>query len=147
MIRVLILDEEALVRSELGMILEAAGDIAVVGEASDGEAAVSAVTRLMPHFVLLDVPMPGADGLTAAARVLAAPGSPTLCLVPAMASPWCNRDGELPLKGVVDAPRLRILRRYYQASTRCPTGIVRSGVRSRWGSFRQPQQDELADRH
>lgn len=73
MIRVLVVDDEALVRSGLRMILEAAGGISVVGEARDGAEAVSAVARLRPEVVLMDVRMPGTDGLTAAARILAAP--------------------------------------------------------------------------
>lgn len=81
MIRVLIVDDEALVRSGLRMILEAAGDVAVVGEACDGDEAVAAVARLRPQVVLMDVRMPGADGLTAAARVLAVPEAPKVIML------------------------------------------------------------------
>ncbi|MFF0310255.1 response regulator [Streptosporangium sp. NPDC004379] len=81
MIRVLIADDEALVRSGLRMILEAAGDIVVVGEARGGDEAVTAVARLRPEVVLMDVRMPGTDGLTAAARVLAAPGAPKVVML------------------------------------------------------------------
>ncbi|MFF0244906.1 response regulator [Streptosporangium sandarakinum] len=81
MIRVLIADDEALVRSGLRMILEAAGDVAVVGEARDGDEAVTAAARLRPQVVLMDVRMPGTDGLTAAARVLAAPDPPKVIML------------------------------------------------------------------
>ncbi|MEU1725769.1 response regulator [Actinomadura sp. ATCC 39365] len=81
MIRVLVVDDEALVRSGLRMILEAAGEIVVVGEAADGDGAVAAVARLRPEVVLMDVRMPGTDGLTAAARVLAAPDAPKLIML------------------------------------------------------------------
>ncbi|MEU1387167.1 MULTISPECIES: response regulator transcription factor [unclassified Nonomuraea] len=81
MIRVLVVDDEALVRSGLRMILEAAGEIVVVGEAADGDGAVAAVARLRPEVVLMDVRMPGTDGLTAAARVLAAPYAPKLIML------------------------------------------------------------------
>ncbi|GGL16498.1 DNA-binding response regulator [Sphaerisporangium melleum] len=81
MIRVLIVDDEALVRSGLRMILEAAGDMAVIGEARDGDEAVTAVARLRPQVVLMDVRMPGTDGLTAAARVLAGPDAPKLIML------------------------------------------------------------------
>ncbi|NUR86222.1 MAG: response regulator transcription factor [Nonomuraea sp.] len=81
MIRVLIVDDEALVRSGLRMILEAAGDLVVVGEANDGDEAVSAVARLRPQVVLMDVRMPGTDGLTAAGRVLAAPDPPKVIML------------------------------------------------------------------
>ncbi|MFD1540576.1 response regulator [Nonomuraea guangzhouensis] len=81
MIRVLVVDDEALVRSGLRMILETADDIVVVGEARDGEEAVGAAARLRPHVVLMDVRMPGTDGLTAAARVLATADPPKLVML------------------------------------------------------------------
>jgi DNA-binding NarL/FixJ family response regulator len=66
MIRVLVVDDEALVRSGLRMILEAAGDISVVAEAREGNEAIEAVARHRPEVVLMDVRMPGRDGLSAA---------------------------------------------------------------------------------
>jgi DNA-binding NarL/FixJ family response regulator len=66
MIRVLIADDELLVRAGLRTILEADGDIAVVAEARDGAEAVAAVRRCRPDVVLMDVRMPGTDGLAAA---------------------------------------------------------------------------------
>ncbi|MFI7233410.1 response regulator [Nonomuraea angiospora] len=81
MIRVLVVDDEELVRSGLRLILEAAGDIAIAGEARDGAEAVSAVRRLRPEVVLMDVRMPGMDGLTAAARLLSEPDAPKLIML------------------------------------------------------------------
>ncbi|MER5646173.1 response regulator transcription factor [Streptosporangium sp. NPDC002524] len=81
MIRVLIADDEALVRSGLRMILEATGDMVVVGEARDGDEAVAATARLRPQVVLMDVRMPGTDGLAAGARILAAPDAPKLIML------------------------------------------------------------------
>ncbi|MFI7617385.1 response regulator [Nonomuraea terrae] len=81
MIRVLVVDDEELVRSGLRLILEAAGDIAVVGEARDGAEAVSAVRRLRPEVVLMDVRMPGTDGLTAAGRLLTEPRPPKVIML------------------------------------------------------------------
>ncbi|MFI6906907.1 response regulator [Nonomuraea sp. NPDC050394] len=81
MIRVLVVDDEELVRSGLRMILEAAGGIAVVGEARDGDEAVTAAARLRPEVVLMDVRMPGTDGLTAAARILAGEGAPKVVML------------------------------------------------------------------
>ncbi|MEU5562939.1 response regulator transcription factor [Micromonospora musae] len=72
MIRVLVVDDEHLVRSGLRLILEAAPDITVVGEAADGAEALVEADRLRPDVVLLDVRMPGTDGLTAAPAVVAA---------------------------------------------------------------------------
>ncbi|WFF02301.1 response regulator transcription factor [Micromonospora sp. WMMD964] len=72
MIRVLVVDDEQLVRAGLRLILETAGDITVVGEAADGAAALEQTHRLRPDVVLLDVRMPGVDGLTIAPEVVAA---------------------------------------------------------------------------
>ncbi|MET0526242.1 MAG: response regulator transcription factor [Nocardioides sp.] len=68
-IRVLLVDDEPLVRSGLRAILEAEPDIAVVGEADDGAAAVSQARRTRPDIVLMDVRMPRVDGI-AATRLL-----------------------------------------------------------------------------
>lgn len=68
--RVLIVDDQALVRSGFRMILDAAG-IAVIGEAADGEAAVDLAARLRPDVVLMDIRMPVLDGLHATERILA----------------------------------------------------------------------------
>jgi DNA-binding NarL/FixJ family response regulator len=64
-IRVLIADDQALARSGLRVILEAQPDIAVVGEVTDGRAAVEAVPRVLPDVVLMDVRMSGMDGIEA----------------------------------------------------------------------------------
>lgn len=68
-VRVLLVDDEAMVRSGLAMLLTAEPDLIVVGEAADGEAAVEETARLQPDVVVMDVRMPGTDGV-AATRVL-----------------------------------------------------------------------------
>lgn len=83
--RVLIVDDQELVRTGFTMILAAAG-IEVVGEAADGEAAVTAARRLRPDVVLVDIRMPGLDGLAATRKILA--DSPT------------TRDGQ-PIRVIV----------------------------------------------
>jgi DNA-binding NarL/FixJ family response regulator len=70
-IRVVVADDQELVRSGFVMILEAQPDITVVGEAAEGAAAVEAVRRHQPDVVLLDIRMPNLDGIEAARTVCA----------------------------------------------------------------------------
>jgi DNA-binding NarL/FixJ family response regulator len=69
-IRVVLADDQALVRAGFRALLDAQDDIEVVGEASDGDEAVRLVRRLAPDVVLMDIRMPGTDGL-AATRAIA----------------------------------------------------------------------------
>jgi DNA-binding NarL/FixJ family response regulator len=79
-IRVLVVDDEPMVCAHLRTILGSAGDIEVVGEAHDGAAGVSEVRRSQPDVVLMDLRMPGTDGLTAIGQ-LAALASPPVVVV------------------------------------------------------------------
>jgi len=71
-IKVLVADDHAAIRAGLTMILNGADGIEVVAEAADGSAAVRLATALRPDVVLMDVRMPGTDGLAATRAVLAA---------------------------------------------------------------------------
>jgi DNA-binding NarL/FixJ family response regulator len=79
-ITVVIADDQALVRSGLRMILEAEPDLTVVGEAADGADAVRLVAAVEPDVLLLDVQMPGVDGLDAMVE-LAGTGTTTRVLM------------------------------------------------------------------
>jgi DNA-binding NarL/FixJ family response regulator len=70
-IRVLLADDQALVRAGFCALLDAQDDIEVVGEASDGEHAVRLATSLAPDVVLMDIRMPGHDGLDATRTIAA----------------------------------------------------------------------------
>ncbi|GAB3164338.1 hypothetical protein GCM10027059_20260 [Myceligenerans halotolerans] len=72
MIRTLLVDDQAVVRAGYRVLLEDAGDIEVVGEASNGPAAVREAARLRPDVVCMDVRMPGGDGIAATRQILAA---------------------------------------------------------------------------
>lgn len=72
-IQVLIADDQALVRAGFRMILEIEPDLQVVGEASDGAEAVIETRRLRPDIVLMDVRMPGVDGIAATREITGDP--------------------------------------------------------------------------
>jgi DNA-binding NarL/FixJ family response regulator len=72
MIKVLLADDQDLVRAGFRMILETQPDIEVVGEASDGVEAVTVTRRVQPDVVLMDIRMPKLDGLQATSRLMAA---------------------------------------------------------------------------
>ncbi|TDD40380.1 response regulator transcription factor [Nonomuraea terrae] len=69
MIKVLVADDDPMVRRHLRTILASAGEIQVVAEAEDGAEAVEAVLRTAPDVVLMDIRMPGVDGITATAEI------------------------------------------------------------------------------
>jgi DNA-binding NarL/FixJ family response regulator len=81
MIRVLIADDEGLVRAGFRAILEAEPGIEVIGEAADGREAVAISRALRPTVVLMDIRMPGLDGLEATRRLLRAPDPPKVLVV------------------------------------------------------------------
>ncbi|MEU7869001.1 response regulator transcription factor [Dactylosporangium sp. NPDC049140] len=80
-IRVLIADDQALVRSGFRMIIEARDDLEVVGEAGDGAEAVRLAAETAPDVVLMDVRMPGTDGVTATQRLTAAGPAPRVIIL------------------------------------------------------------------
>lgn len=80
-IRVAIVDDDPLVRAGLRMILGSADDIEVVGEAGDGLEAGPVIDRCAPHVVLMDIRMPGRDGIAATAAVRSRSGAPEVIVL------------------------------------------------------------------
>lgn len=76
--RVVVVDDDPMVCDHLRTILQSAGDILVVDVAYDGAAGLDAVIRHRPDLVLMDLRMPGVDGLVATARIIALPKPPTV---------------------------------------------------------------------
>lgn len=81
MIRVLLVDDQPLIRSGLRALLELEDDITVVGEAADGAAGLALISERRPDIALVDVQMPGMDGLELARRVAADPSLGSVHLV------------------------------------------------------------------
>lgn len=81
MIRVLVVDDQALVRSGFRMILDAEADIEVVGEAADGRDAVERHRSLRPDVIVMDVRMPQLDGVEATRRINEQPGDRARVLI------------------------------------------------------------------
>lgn len=106
-VRLLLADDQAMVRGALGALLELEGDLAVVGEAGSGDEAVSMAAQLHPDVCLMDIQMPGMDGIEATAAVLAASPGTRVLVVTTFARPGYLRSAlEAGASGFVvkDAP-------------------------------------------
>jgi DNA-binding NarL/FixJ family response regulator len=71
-IRILLVDDQQLIRLGFGLVLGAEDDLSVIGEASNGAEAIDLAARLRPDVILMDVRMPGLDGIEATRRIVAA---------------------------------------------------------------------------
>ncbi|WP_228644161.1 response regulator transcription factor [Microtetraspora sp. AC03309] len=80
-ITLVIADDQAMIRAGLRLIAETAPDIEVVGEAADGHQALAVTRRLRPDVLLMDIAMPGLDGLGAARRLLDDPRPPKIIML------------------------------------------------------------------
>ena len=81
MISVLLVDDEALIRAGLKMILETAADVRVAGDAEDGRAAIEAIPRLRPDVVLMDLRMPRLGGVAATVAIRELPDPPAVVVL------------------------------------------------------------------
>jgi DNA-binding NarL/FixJ family response regulator len=80
-VRVLICDDQPLVRAGVRTLLSTQPDIEIVGDAADGAAAIAAAGRLRPNVVLMDIRMPGTDGITATGRITAGERAPRVLVL------------------------------------------------------------------
>lgn len=80
-IRLVIVDDDPLVRTGLGLILGGAPDLVVVAEGADGDEAAALVAKHRPDIVLMDIRMPRVDGLTATAKLLERPDPPRVIVL------------------------------------------------------------------
>ncbi|WP_125130950.1 response regulator transcription factor [Microbacterium sp. 10M-3C3] len=81
MIRVVLVDDQALFRAGIRMVIDSQPDLEVVGEAADGAEALAVCVTTRPDVVLMDIRMPGMDGLTATAELLARPDPPHIVML------------------------------------------------------------------
>lgn len=81
MIRVVLADDQAMVRAGLRLILETQPDVEVVGEAADGEEALRVAKQQRPDLVLMDIRMPRVDGIEATSRLIAEQPAPRVLVV------------------------------------------------------------------
>ncbi|MEV7871100.1 response regulator transcription factor [Streptomyces sp. NPDC088124] len=80
-VRVVVVDDDQLVRMVLRLIIDGEPDLTVVAEAADGDAAITVVDEQRPDVVLMDVRMPGRDGLSATREILARPAPPRVLVL------------------------------------------------------------------
>jgi DNA-binding NarL/FixJ family response regulator len=96
---VLIVDDHAAFRASASALLESEG-FDVIGEAADGEAAISECERLRPEIVLLDIQLPGLDGFDVAERLAGAADAPAVILISSRdAAAYGSRVEEAPVRG------------------------------------------------
>ena len=144
MIRVLVADDHAVVREGLRAFLALQDDVEVVGEAADGEEAVAAVASLQPDVALVDLVMPGVDGLEAIKRIRAS-DAPTRVIV---LTSFADEDKMLPavragavgylLKDVDPQALVAAIRTVHDGATLLHPAVVRELVREVAGDGREP---------
>jgi len=154
-IRVLLVDDHVVLRQGLQALLERSSDIEVVGEASDGRTAFEEVRRCSPNVVLMDILMPGMDGLTATRRIVASYPNVTVLIL-------SQRDEEryvLPvlsagasgylLKTTAADELVKAIRTVYDGGCYLPPGIAKTLLSNYCADHQttaEPKLDTLTER-
>ena len=123
-IRVLIVDDDALVRAGLTMLLAAASDIEIVGEAADGSEVEHAVAERQPDVVLMDIRMPGMDGLAATEILRGRDRPPEVIILTTF-----DADDHV-LRPCGPAPAASFSKTHHQPASSVPSGPSRPASRS-----------------
>ena len=128
-VRLVIADEQQIVREALRALVGSARDLDVVGEAQNGDDAVRLAARLLPDVVLIDVEMPGTDGVEATRRIRAA-GTATAVVVLAANGDDVRIQDALHAGAIgfllKDAPKPRLLSAIRRAALGGPTSVLSS---------------------
>ena len=103
-IRVLLADDHTLIRAGLRMVVDAEPDLAVVGEANDGREAVAMAAKLKPDVVVMDILLPGLNGIEAARRIRVEHSSVRVLAL-------SNHIGESLVRAILDAGGLGYVRK------------------------------------
>jgi DNA-binding NarL/FixJ family response regulator len=126
-VRVLLVDGEALFRRAMSAVVEEADGFEVIGESPSGEQCMVAAAQLLPDLVLMDMNLPGMDGLEATSRLRARPSPPVVLLVStydedagAHFVPWCGAAAYVS-RSALGPDRLRTV--WETASGRTPTPV------------------------
>ncbi|MCY4581507.1 MAG: response regulator transcription factor [Chloroflexi bacterium] len=151
-VRVMIVDDHAVVRLGLSQLLEQTGEFEVVGQAVDGEEAVRMAANVSPDLVMMDVMMPGKDGVEACREIMES--APETLVVMLTASPDEDAVVEAVAAGAVgyvpkevDRERLlSVVRDVVMGELRLPSGVVRRVFAEKRGTARMGDVDGLTPR-
>jgi two-component system, NarL family, response regulator LiaR len=152
-IRVLVVDDHAIIRKGIQALLAEAADIDVVGEASDGEEAVAQADALSPDVILMDLVMPGMDGIEATRRIMAGEAGPRILVLTSFAGDDkvfpAIKAGALGylLKDSEPADLLEAIQQVHRGEPSLTPSIAQKVLKElRRPSARPPTPDPLTDR-